>query len=165
MTREYEATLDSLVQLGWSVERLSQRQTLPDEILKRYPGMPLDHREFVETTGIVASPSATAWLVTSCVFTGTSDLAYAWNEWEQQSLEAAEKDLALRTSIERFWDRHLPIVMSVKSGYAYLALDLNTLQIVRGEEPLYEESSLLASSLHEMFSLVVNRDPRVQRWV
>jgi hypothetical protein len=56
--------------------------------------------------------------------------------------------------------------MSVKSGYAYFALDLESMQVVRGDEPEYEETLPLASSLGEMFEMLISRDPpRVEDWV
>lgn len=165
MIGTYQATLMGLEHAGWTVERLAHRQALPDNVIKRYASIPGDYLELIESVGLVTSPGDTAWLITSCIFSGASSRAYAWNEWESQSLEAAGSDDALKVSIKSFWDIHLPIIMSVKSGYAYFALNLETLQIVQGEEPIYEDSSPLASSLAELFSLIMKRDPRLQRWV
>ncbi|MEO7096560.1 MAG: hypothetical protein ABI175_25100 [Polyangiales bacterium] len=151
--------------LGWKVERLPKRRALPDDVVARYPGIPKDYLKFIGSNGLVSSPDDKAWLVTGCVFSGSSNTAYAWNEWEKQSLEAAGKDKELAGSIREFWDRHLPILMSVKSGYAYFALDLETRKVVQGEEPIYEEISTFAPSVHELFRLIAEQSPRVQRWV
>jgi hypothetical protein len=126
--------------------------------------MPPEHRELVESLGLVSSADQKAWLVTGCIFSGDVS-AYAWNEWEQQSLEAAGADEGLARTIRAFWDRHLPILMSVKSGYAHFSLDLETLRVVQGEEPEYEATSPLASSIDEVLELILRRDPRVARWV
>jgi hypothetical protein len=162
----YAELLDRLERVGWTAERLSQPEPLPEQILERYPDIPAEYREFAESAGFVVGPGETAWLVTSCVFAGTSKCAWAYNEWERQSLEAAGNDQALAKEIRAFWDRHLPVVMSTKSCYAYFALDLDTQQIVQGEEPMYEDvGSPLAGSLDEMFRLIVTRDDRVSLYV
>lgn len=165
MNRAYSDALDQLAQGGWSVERLSQREPLPAEVAKRYPRLPPDFVEFIEECGLVASPSDTAWLVTTRVVAGQADVAYAWNEWEVQSLEAAEGDVDWKESITRFWDRHFPVLMSVKNGYAYFALDLETFQVVQGEEPEYEETTPIAGSLEELFQMLASGDPKLSRWV
>lgn len=126
--------------------------------------MPPEYRELVETLGLVSSSDPKAWLVTSCIFSGNVS-AYAWNEWEQQSLEAAGEDEGLARSIRAFWDRHLPILMSVKSGYAHFSLDMETLRVVQGEEPECEDASPLASSIDEVLQMIFRRDPRLARWV
>ena len=165
MKREYEMVLENLARAGWKAERLPRRRRVPREILTRYPGMPSDYREFIEWIRNVDSPDDKAWFVTSSIFSGTTDCAYAWNEWEKQSLEAAEANRPLAKRIRKFWDRYLPVVMTVKSGYAYFALDLKTGKIVHGEEPEYEETSPFAASLKELFSLLSERDPRTELWV
>ena len=111
MKRRYSDALDKLTQGGWSVERLSQREPLPAEVAERYPGLPGDYREFIEECGLVVSPSDTAWLVTARVVAGRADVSYAWNEWEVQSLDAADGDLDWQRRITQFWDRHFPVLM------------------------------------------------------
>jgi hypothetical protein len=165
MNRDYSDALDQLAQGGWSVERLSQREPLLSEVAKRYPRLPADFLEFIEECGLVASPRDTAWLVTTRVVAGQADVAYAWNEWEVQSLEAAEGDIDWKEAITRFWDRHFPVLMSVKSGYAYFALDLETFQVVQGEEPEYEETTPIAGSLKELLQMLASGDPKLSRWV
>jgi hypothetical protein len=166
MTGKYSALLGRLEQAGWQVERLAQPRALADDILRRYPRIPPDYRVFVESLGSAVGPGETSWLVTSGEFNGTASTAWAWNAWEQQSLEAAGEDRSLIEEVRAFWDRHLPIVMSTKSCYAYFALDLETRQIVQGEEPLYEDvGDPVASSLEELFRLIADRDERLRLYV
>ena len=163
--KNYEAILNRLVQMGWTVDRLPQPKPLPEEILKRYPAIPADYRELIESLGLVTSPERTAWLVTGGIISGECKIAFAWNEWEIQSLDAAGKDGAWATSIRQFWDHHFPLLMSVKSGYAYFALDLTASNVVQGEEPEYEEVSPLAPTIAEMFRMVIDKDPSIEAWV
>ena len=150
---------------GWKSELLTWREPLPSHVMSRYPAIPEDYLEFVETTKSVIAPGDIAWLVTTRVFAGKAGVAYAWNEWEQQSIEAADGHPSLKAGVHKFWDKHLPVLMSVKSGYAYFALDMDTFQVVCGEEPEYEEPSVLASSLDEMFRMCASRSPGLERWV
>jgi hypothetical protein len=84
---------------------------------------------------MVCSPDEKAWLLTEADFAGTSGSAYAWNEWEQQSLEAAGSDEAWKATIVSFWDDHLSILFSTRSGYAFFALEKDGLGVVYGEKP------------------------------
>ncbi len=162
MANRYRSALAGLT--GWKSELLTGREPLPSHVLSRYPGIPEDYLEFVESTKSVVAPGDIAWLVTTRVFAGKAGVAYAWNEWEQQSIEAAEGHPSLSVAVHDFWDKHLPVLMSVKSGYAYFALNLDSLQVVCGEEPEYEEPIILASSLEEMFRMCATRSPRLARW-
>jgi hypothetical protein len=158
--------LGGLEQVGWKAERLAEPCSLPAEILERYPTMPAEYRDFVETTGFVVGPGETSWLVTGSIFNATAPCVWPWNAWELQSLEAAGDHQNLVKEIRSFWDQHLPIVMSTKSCYAYFALDLESHRIVQGEEPIYEDvGAPIASSLDEMFRLIVERDERVKLFV
>jgi len=59
-----------------------------------------------------------------------------------------------------FWDRHLPVLMSVRDGYAYLAIERDSLRVVAGREPEYEEVTPVADTVGEMLALVAAGDPR-----
>ena len=50
-----------------------------------------------------------------------------------------------------------------KSGYGYFALEKKSGQIVRGEEPEYEEATVVASSF-EALGLLARAAPEVSRW-
>jgi hypothetical protein len=39
------------------------------------------------------------------------------------SLDSAEGDTEWKQEITKFWDRYLPIVLSVRDGYSYYATD------------------------------------------
>jgi hypothetical protein len=66
-------------------------------------------------------------------------------------------------SIEEFWDHHLPLLMSLKSGYAYLAVEKDSLSIVGGVEPEWEETEVIARSLLELLELIARKDPVIER--
>ena len=56
------------------------------------------------------------------------------------------KDPAWEAEIRRFWDRRLPIALSVGDGYAYYALSAEDGAVVYGREPEFEECAAVAAS-------------------
>jgi hypothetical protein len=156
--------VSALERAGWTVKLLPARRSLPSDLLARYPQLPADVRAFVESLSEAYSSDEQSWILTASDFHGDSSSAYAWNEWERQSLSAAEGDGQWMARITEFWDRHFPFLMSVKSGYAYFAIERESLAVVVGEEPEYEETQQLAPSLAEVLELIGVRDPRVTRW-
>jgi hypothetical protein len=133
--------------------------------LGRYQSIPPEYLQAIEESGLVVNATKTAWLLTTRIFAGTAGIAYAWNEWEQQSLDAASGDDVLTSQICRFWDQKFPILFSVKSGYAYFALDLASGRIFQGEEPDYEDPSDTGMSLPEFLERLAKPDVHIQRWV
>lgn len=134
--------------LGWQLEIRDQPKRLPDELRRRYPFVPEEFEQFAGLASVATNPGETAWFLTTDDYSGKSTSAFRWNEFELQSLDAAGGDAEWTESIIRFWDGHLPILLSVKSGYAYLAVD-QKLQIVVGREPEYEETTIVAPSFVE----------------
>jgi hypothetical protein len=55
--------------------------------------------------------------------------------------------------------------MSVKSGYAYFALQSDSLKVVCGEEPEFEATGEVASSFGEFLQMLVAEHQRLVRWV
>jgi len=56
------------------------------------------------------------------------------------------------SDIKSFWDKHLPILMSVKNGYSYVAIgigEFNNGRIFYGTEPEYEDVAIIANSFYE----------------
>ncbi|HEY1550146.1 MAG TPA: hypothetical protein VGG28_20100 [Kofleriaceae bacterium] len=163
MTDEIQHALEALRACGWRVS-LGPRESLPPEISSRYPWLPDEYREVAEHARVLCNAGETAWVLTAGEFAGTSESAYAWNESEQQSLDAAD-DENQRAAVQSFWNRHLPILFSVKSGYAYLAIAQDTLQIVQGEEPEYEDATVVAPSFGELLRMFALADSKLSRWV
>lgn len=73
------------------------------------------------------------------------------------SLEAAQNDSEWKTEIISWWDRYLPIVMSVQGGYSFYAIDLSDKKgrIVKGHEPEFEEVKKVADTLSDFFVLIM----------
>lgn len=164
MNSDLAQTLKDLAKLGWWIETSQTPIPLPDAITARYPWFPAEYRKLVEETMAAVSPSDTAWLLTGRDYSNTSDSAYAWDEWERQSLDAAADDAEWQSRIREFWNTHLPIMLSTKSGYGYLAIEYPTLKIVAGNEPEYEETVDIAESIGGMLRLIATQDHKMDKW-
>ena len=127
-----ERFFECLQSRGWKIERYEGAAPgVPETLRKRYP----------------ASERWLAWIggVKSAVNGGA---AFRWNEWELLSLASADGDPAWEAEIRRFWDAHLPIIMSVADGrYSYYALSAADGAVVSGGEPEFEVCETAAASL------------------
>jgi hypothetical protein len=162
---ELRTALDRLARAGWTVQLRSSPGTLPSHIKARYPWVPSDIVDFIQEIEIIASPDDKAWLLAVSDFQGGSSSAFTWDEFERLSTEAAKDNPNWRAAIRQCWDSHFPIGMSVKDGYAYLAIRGTDLNIVCGEEPEFEQTAVVASSLVELLSLLSIRDARLAGWL
>ncbi|MDR2235272.1 MAG: SMI1/KNR4 family protein [Chryseobacterium sp.] len=128
-------------------------ENLSEEFLKRYPKIPEDYLTFLKSFSLLTNLSDTTWFNSIADFNGThSESEFRWNEFEQQSLEAFEGDEASQQQVSDFWASHLPIILSVKNGYAYFSIGTaegHFGKIYFGEEPEYEEAECIANSFSE----------------
>jgi len=150
-----ESFVTSLEQAGWKICRKVRRLHLPAEVTSRYLALPPIWVSFVQQIERCVNPGETAWFLTEEDFSGASGSAYRWDEFERMSLAAAEGDQKLENEIRGFWNRHLPILISVKSGYGYIAIRVGKSggPVVYGIEPEFENASPLAGSLEEFFDV------------
>lgn len=132
---------------GWDVE-LNKRQDndIQKTLANRYVNIPKEWLEFVQAVKHMVSPDEATWFLGPEDFEIQGDKAFQWNEWELMSLESVGNDVEWKSSIEKFWDQHLPIIMSVKGGYSYYAICMADGSIVRGVAPEFEECEKVASS-------------------
>ena len=89
------------------------------------------------------------------------DKAWQWNEWELLSLEAAGNDAAWKDEIRKFWDGHLPVFLSLESGYAYYAISIKEGSIVYGSEPEFEECQTVADSFENFMEKIISKKIRL----
>ena len=150
---------------GWTVAAAEQQRELPDDFEQRYSWAPTDFTDFAVAVDVAVSANEKAWILTSIDFRGESETAFEWNAWENLSLDAAGGDRAWQQRIRSFWDDHLPIVLSVKSGYAFFAIERTTLRVVVGEEPEFEETTPMCQSFTELVDLIAARSPRLDPWI
>jgi hypothetical protein len=131
---------------------------LPRDIASRYPTLPSVVSEFIVHTSDAVSPTQKTWLLCLPDFRGRTGAAFAWDEFEQQSLKEAHGDDHWTRKIRAHWDRFFPIMLSVKNCYAYFAVDLQSGAVVQGEEPEYEEVTSVADSFESFLEQLATKD-------
>ena len=80
---------------------------------------------------------------------------------EMLGLEAAENDAAWKDEIKKFWDRHLPVFLSLEGGYAYYAISIKEGSIVYGSEPEFEECQIVADSFENFMEKIISKKIRL----
>lgn len=165
MDVNYTNTLALLLHTGWDVQLQTRPLPAPDEIRYRYKWLPNEVWGFIEETSAAVSPDGKAWIVTSADMASSNTEGFAWNQWELDTLAAAADDARWASSIRSFWDAHFPLILSVKSGYAYFAIEQHGLSVVHGEEPEYDQISQISSSIVEFLNQLTGRSSRLARWV
>lgn len=133
---------------------------LPKSIVGRWR-LPPDLVELIERLEHAISPSNTAWILGLPDYLGTSGKAFAWNEFEGQSLASArqEADARWERKITAFWDVHFPLLMAVQGCWMFFGLRVATNEIVHGTEPEYEDVTVVARDLDEFLARLVSGDP------
>jgi hypothetical protein len=129
----------------------SESLVLPLELTKRYTIIPKEYLEFLKNIEACISPDEKTWFLDINDFSNNSDSAYKWNEIEEMCVLEAEGDEEWKREIVEFWDQHIPIIFSVKNGYAYYAINVGNKfgTIVYGIEPEFEEVELIATTFKE----------------
>lgn len=148
----HERFLEYLAAQGWTV--LGGASDAPR-------GMPVttpEHAAFLSLFAQLSRADDTRWFLAAADYAGTADNAFAWDAFRQISLDAAMSDDD-RRGVQAFWDRHLPIFMSVDGDYAFLALDRESGSVVHGTEPEFEAVSVVARSLDDLFEDVMAGGP------
>ena len=142
----------------WSVFGHDQR--IDEDALKQVIPMNQDisgsYIEFLFSVKRCVNETETMWFNCYDEFSGISDIAFRWNEYELLSLESAQGDSGLEQSITEFWENHLPIIMSVKNGYEYYAIRSDG-AVVFGWEPEFEEPDVIAKSFDEFVEMLITK--------
>jgi hypothetical protein len=138
MQHIHERLLARLAALGWTVERNAPAGAPA-------PALPAAHRDFLDRYSLLCRADETAWFLSAADYAGMADSAFAWDEFKRLSLDAALDDED-RQAISTFWDRHLPVLMSVAGDYEFLAIDQSTGAVVHGIEPEFEVVTVVADS-------------------
>jgi len=143
---------------GWDITLKSESGLeLGDSIISRYKEIPPNYVEFLKRVKQCIAPNEKTWFICEDEYNNNSNIAFKWNEFELLSLEAAENDKEWKTEIVSWWDKHLPIVMSVDEGYSFYAIDLNDNigSIVQGFEPEFEEVEKIANNIEDFLELII----------
>lgn len=148
-----------LKQQNWQITLNEENKVkLNKEFTNRYPNINNEYMEFLKYFVEIVSEDEKTWFICSSEYNNISESAFRWNEFEELSLEAAEDDNEWKEEIRQWWDKKLPIIMSLRDGYSFFAIDLeeNCGNVVRGEEPEFEEAEVVANDFFEFIDKVIN---------
>ncbi|WP_338551334.1 SMI1/KNR4 family protein [Paenibacillus sp. KS-LC4] len=150
---------------GWKITDKSEYElNLNESIVSRYKEIPESYLEFLKRVKKCITPSEKTWFICEDEYNNNADSAFRWNEFEVLSLEAAENDAEWKSEITSWWDKYLPIIISVDDGYSFYAIDLtNDIgAIVQGNEPEFEEVEKIANSFEDFFQLIMSNIIKMQ---
>jgi hypothetical protein len=145
--RTVESLIVSLTRHAWRIERSAGAEQLTPE-LSNFPAASM-------WAGVVRScesPDGSVW------FLGSDDYAdqsgERWNFLEQGiSKPSAEGDDKWLAEIDRFWRRHMPIALSTRGDYGYVAVTADG-KIVLGYAPELENPDVVAESFEAFVELI-----------
>lgn len=149
---ENKIFIDFLKQKEWNISQLSVNKEIDFNKLAngRLLKVPEDIKNFVQSFEVLANKEDNIWFLSLKDYESNPDAAFPWNEFEKQSLDSVDDDR--QNDVVEFWSSHLPIIMTVKNGYQYVAVGIgenNKGEIFYGSEPEYEEAVLIAKSFLE----------------
>ncbi|MDE6501010.1 MAG: hypothetical protein K2L10_02890 [Ruminococcus sp.] len=102
------------------------------------------------------SADGSAWFVCVSDYENIDNTdGFVWNEFEKISLASAESDDE-KEKIKKWWERHLPVAMSVKGDYTFLAIDLENNHIVQGYESDFEDTEIVAGNFEELIKMIIS---------
>ncbi|MHC4830940.1 MAG: hypothetical protein ACYTFT_11410 [Planctomycetota bacterium] len=153
---------DALRDAGWNAKEMCPSPAPLQSLRNRYPWAE-DFTWAFGMAAVLAAPDQKSWILTRLDYSGGGDSAFSWDEIERQSLAATGSDPGWASEVREFWDNHIPIALSVRDGYAYLAIARDG-SIVRGEEPEFEETTHIAESYEQFLKLIEQRDERLGPW-
>lgn len=154
---ENAAFIQLLSQQGWDIQLNKDTSDTDNLTNERVNNAPEEFRDFMKLFDLCANETDDTWFLSYKDYNNQTDSAFPWNEFENQSLDAAEADQI--DGVKQFWECHLPILMSVKNGYQYIAIGIgeqHANKIFYGREPEYEEAVLVANSFAEFKEHYVN---------
>ena len=134
----------------------NKNEELNVQFTSRYPRIPSDYFTFLNSFSLLMNHSETTWFNSISDFNQTNtESDFKWNEFEIMSVDAFEGDREQQQIIKEFWDKHLPIILSVTDGYAFFAIGVaeeNFGKVYFGIEPEFEEVELVANSFDEFIN-------------
>ncbi|WP_149205760.1 hypothetical protein [Flavobacterium johnsoniae] len=154
--------INFLKELGWEVELSDSKVSfdlLSEKIKNRISNLPHELKQLMSSVNTLANADDTAWFITNIDLVKENDEnSFAWNEFEQQSLDASlnERD---KEKIIQFWESHFCFLISVKNGYSHISVVTKGSEegkIVIGFEPEYEEVTILCDDFDEFCKIIIN---------
>lgn len=153
---ELSAVIEWAEKNGWRSEPLTERRDIADHpILSKYR-LPIGYIGFLNGFSRLESGDEQSWFLFPDDFRDDADPSgFAWNEFERISAEAALDDCQA-AEVREWWSRHLPILMSVRGGYSFYAIETDGGRVVQGAEPEFEEAWEVAECFEDFLEKIVS---------
>jgi len=149
---------ESLKDAGWTCEPPSSAEGGPCSALHTAADMVIG---WASSFSLLASSDEAVWFLSRDDYSTGADGAFAWNEFEHLSIQAATAaDEA--AAVSHFWEHHLPILLSVRNGYEYLAVRDDG-AVVHGTEPEFEEAVVVLSQFEDLLTYITERPAQRSR--
>ena len=167
MNQENSILIDQLGAVGWTVRRNAFPIPVPQKVSDRYGWLPVEITDFIGSLALAVSQSERSWFVTSDELLEATDSAFKWNQWELDSLIAAEGDDEWQRNIRAFWDDCFPLVISVDGDYSFVGIQRRSHghMIVGGREPEFEETEVVADGIAGLVMGIVAGDARIASYL
>lgn len=143
--------VERLQAAGWVVVPATARDRAAPAVVERA------HRSvapWVSSFSRLSNADETTWFLAAEDYTDATDDGFTWNELETLSHDASSTDDE-HAAVTAFWAEHLPILLSVRGSYAYLAVRRDGV-VVHGEEPELEETTVVAPDLATLLESIVH---------
>ncbi len=137
---------------NWKIE-LNNDSYKSNVLSKRYKSIPKIWNDFISKYSLIMNESETTWFICFKDF-DDENAEFKYNEFELISIESATDNG--KEKIKEFWSNNIPIIMSVKNGYEYYAINIESGKIVYGFEPEFEESEIVAESFEDFITKVIS---------
>ena len=153
----------------WHIELYETPVNLPEGVKEHEAALPPIYIAFIKT--VKTAMTDLVWIVEDdpvdssiWAYTAEDMRGNKPNDWigefKRISLEAAEGDDEMIAEIESFWSGHIPVLVSLSSGYAFHALRLSDGKIVHGFEPEFEKTSVIADDFAGWLELTASGEFR-----
>ena len=109
--------LEALKALQWNIssDKLPDNFCVEDIANGRIQYTPKEFQEFINLFSVCANQEDTVCFLSAKDYQNTDESAFAWNEFEKQSLEYAENDNE-RNKVSAFWKAHCLFLSQLKMG-------------------------------------------------
>lgn len=152
MTELFRRAAECLQEAGWTCESApSAEDGVPSPLRTASEAV----IRWVSSFSRLSNSDETVWFLARDDYSTGAEGAFAWNECEQLSIQAATTDDEA-FAVSRFWERQLPVLLSVRDGYEYLAVRDDG-AVVHGTEPEFEETAVVFSHFEDLLRYVIMR--------
>lgn len=130
-----------------------------NEVLKKFENLKTEKcfLDFLKAFSKVESEDQKVWFWCFNDYRNSNNPdEFTWNELEKMSLSYAENDIE-SNKIKEWWRLRLPISLSLKDEYSYVAIDFsdNSSRIITGNEPIFEDSEIIANSFEDFLNRII----------